>query len=110
MRLSDLGTGGAFGGMRGGPAPPISFGGGTFSAPNPNPVLRARPIIGTQGASPVLGARPRMPIIGSYKKGTKRVKKTGAYILHKDEAVLDKKKAQTMREKVKATMGKKAGC
>jgi len=50
------------------------------------------------------------PIIGSYKKGTKRVKKTGAYILHKDEAVLDKKKADTMRAKVKATMGKKAGC
>lgn len=102
MRLSDMGTGG---GMFGGIQAPVQraiFGSGGVN-------LSPRPIIGgtTNPTGPILRTRP---ILGSYKKGTKRVKRTGAYMLHKDEAVLNKKDAQSMRAKVKATMGKKAGC
>ena len=38
------------------------------------------------------GMAPR--VIGALKKGTKKVKKTGAYKLHKGEAVLTKEQAK----------------
>ena len=37
--------------------------------------------------------------LGSYKKGTKRVPKTGTYKLHKGEAVLTKKQNATAKKK-----------
>lgn len=45
--------------------------------------------------------------LGSLKQGTPRVPKTGLYKLHKDEAVLNKKDATTMRDRVSSAMGGK---
>ena len=54
---------------------------------------------GSQGSEKRIDTSSYTKPLGSYKKGTKRVPKTGTYKLHKGEAVLTKKQNTTAKKK-----------
>lgn len=59
---------------------------------------------GDKGSEKRLDTDAMRKPLGSFKKGTKRVPKTGPYIVHKDEAVLNKKDADQLRSRGKSVL------
>jgi hypothetical protein len=83
----------------------------TTPAPAPKEPWRYKDPKGTYGTGkgevrvPESDLKEAMKPLGSLKDGTDRVPKTGSYMLHKDEAVLNKKDATRMRDRVSSAMG-----